>query len=320
MMRLLLLLFGYVLAIAAAGCSPRSHMLEPHIEYAPQQCHIESLPSAFDELPCEDLDTDWGKELFIGESLGLELDLYRAITAFKRARILYMGSRDDPRSLEIDYGIFLSYYLGGRHQDALNIFESGPLTDVSSKFPPIHDFLLALFDSYMHTKQYAKAFRILELIDACDADAGTRLRVGDSIVIGDLCAAQGISEDLAWGKEIVDQFVCEYSYKKLSVTKAQTLNALLPGAGYYYVGQKRAAMTSFIINTLFTAAAYAFFERGYWAAGLITTSLELGWYIGGINGAGLAAKQYNECLYNSLGKEAMIKGQMFPILLFQTAF
>jgi tetratricopeptide (TPR) repeat protein len=309
-----------VLALAAVGCSPRAHMLEPCIQYVPQQCHIDSLPSAFEELTPEERSTDWGKELYIGENFAWELDLYRAITAFKRAHILFPSCGEPLRDLQIDYDTFLCYYMGGRYQDALNIFEASPLANISSKFPPVHDFLIALFDSYMQTKQYAKAFRVLELLDSYDPDAGTRLRVWDSILAGDLCAAQGLAEDLCWGKEHVDTFASDYCCRKLSVTKAQTLNALLPGAGYYYVGQKKAALTSFVINTLFTAAAYAFFERGYWAAGLITTSLELGWYIGGINGAGLAAKHYNECLYNSLGKETMIKGQMFPILLFQTAF
>ncbi len=295
-------------------------MLEPSIQYVPQVAHIDSLPSAFEELGDDERGSDWGKELYIGEKLACELDLYRAITSFKRAHILFPCDGDQERNLQIDYDTFLCYYMGGRHQDALNIFENSPLCSISGKFPPVRDFLIALFDSYMQTKQYVKAFRILELIDKADPDAGLRLRVGDNILIGDLCAVQGLSEDLCWGKEIIGGFVAEYQCKKLSVTTAQTLNALLPGAGYYYVGQKKAALTSLIINTLFTAAAVAFFDRGYWAAGAITTSLELGWYIGGINGAGLAAKQYNECLYNTLGKEAMIKAQMFPILLFQTAF
>lgn len=309
-----------VVALAVVSCSPRSQLLEPCIQYIPQQAHIDSLPSAFEELTPEERATDWGKELYIGEKFSCDLDLYRAITAYKRAQILFPCNGDPQRGLQIDYDTFLSYYIGGRYQDALNIFESSPLSEICGKFPPVHDFLIALFDSYMQTKQYAKAFRIMDLIDMMEDESGLRLRIGDSILTGDLCAVQGLAPELSWGTEIFDNFVSEYSCCKLSVCKAQTLNALLPGAGYYYVGQKKAAITSFVINTLFTAAAIAFFQKGYWAAGAIATSLELGWYIGGINGAGLAAKQYNECLYNRLGKEAMIKGQAFPILLFQTAF
>ena len=40
-------------------------------------------------------------------------------------------------------------------------------------------------------------------------------------------------------------------------------------------------------------------------AGIFTASLEAGWYLGGINGAGLSAKIYNDRLYSELGKEAL---------------
>ena len=95
---------------------------------------------------------------------------------------------------------------------------------------------------------------------------------------------------------------------------------LLPGAGYYYVGQKKAALTAFVINSLFTAAAYQFFAKGYPAAGFITLSFEAGWYFGGINGAGLAAKEYNERLYEVKAKDFMLKERLFPLLTFETSF
>lgn len=315
------LLLLLALATLFTSCSPRSCLLEPTICYTPQVCHIASLPSAFPDLSPEERQSDWGRELLVGEKLACELDLYRAITAFKRAHILLPDEVCTQREQQIEYGIFFSYYLGGRYQDALNNFENGSLSCVGGQFPAIRELLIAVFDSYMHTEQYPKAFRILELIDVCDTEIGDRLRTADNLILGDLFTARELAAELpCTDSDIVETFAQEYCCKKLSVKKAQTLNALLPGAGYYYVGQKKAAVTSFVINTLFTAAAYAFFERGNWAAGLITSSLELGWYIGGINGAGLAAKEYDECLYNTLGKEAMIKGRLFPVLLFQTAF
>lgn len=321
MPRLIPTLFLLCLSLLVTSCSPRSCLLEPTICYTPQVCHIDALPSGFPDLTPEERASDWGKELLIGEGLACELDLYRAITAFKRAHILIAGEGQLEREQQIEYDIFLSYYLGGRYQDALNNFEGGTLTCVNMQFPAIQELLIAVYDSYMHTEQFPKAFRILELLDACDNDTGIRLRTADSLILGDLVAAKCNAEDLPCADmNLVEAFSNEYCCKKLSVTKAQTLNALLPGAGYYYVGQQKAAVTSLVINTLFTAAAYSFFEKGNWGAGLITTSLELGWYIGGINGAGLAAKEYNECLYNTLGKEAMIKGRLFPVLLFQTAF
>jgi hypothetical protein len=105
-----------------------------------------------------------------------------------------------------------------------------------------------------------------------------------------------------------------------SPSKARTLNAILPGAGYAYVGQKRSAVTSFLINALFTAAAYQFFSRGYTAAGAITASLEMGWYFGGINGAGIEANEYNARIFEGVGRKMLTDHTCFPVLMFETSF
>lgn len=101
---------------------------------------------------------------------------------------------------------------------------------------------------------------------------------------------------------------------------ARLLNALLPGAGYYYVGQKSTALTSLCLNILFTAAAVHFFEKNEIAAALITTSLELGWYIGGINGAGMAAIELNEKKWREFCEKHMEKEKVWPIFQLQTQF
>src|SRR5262249_54042528 len=111
-----------------------------------------------------------------------------------------------------------------------------------------------------------------------------------------------------------------YPSQAKSPQTARVLNGLLPGAGYYYIGQKKAAFTSFVINALFTAAAWQFFQRGYPAAGAITTGLELGWYLGVITGAGLGAQQYNDRLYEGVARKILIHQQAFPILIWETSF
>jgi hypothetical protein len=143
--------------------------------------------------------------------------------------------------------------------------------------------------------------------------------LGTAIIEVNLPSLSDATEWHPIGDEL-QEFLIEYSCNKKSVSKAQTLNAILPGAGYYYVGQKKSGLTSFIINALFIAATYQLFDHGYIAAGIITGSLECGWYFGGINGAGLAAKEYNEQLYQSLGKEFMIQNRLFPILTIQKGF
>ena len=49
-------------------------------------------------------------------------------------------------------------------------------------------------------------------------------------------------------------------------------------------------------------------------------SAEFGWYVGGINGAGLAAKEYNEFIYNDLAKNYLLSTKGFPVLSISKGF
>ena len=95
---------------------------------------------------------------------------------------------------------------------------------------------------------------------------------------------------------------------------------ILPGAGYLYVGQKQSAVTAFLLNGLFIAAAVHFFCKWEIAAGVITTSFEAGWYFGGIYGAGESAKLYNERVYEDLAYPALNRNGLFPVLMLQYGF
>jgi tetratricopeptide (TPR) repeat protein len=310
------LLLGVSLAV---GCSPRSHLLEPEITYCPQERHLEELPSAFSPLKQAELNTAWGKELVIGASLARQLDLYRAVTAYKRGLILIPPGYE-ARQQQLEYGLFLSYYLGQHYSEAVEVFEgSEQLQAITADFPAIHELLVSLCDSYYRSEQPEQALRVAGLLEELDMRLAQGVRVRELLGEGRPLEAR---EEVRFHPSAVTvmAFVDDYERQQLSVTKAQWLNALLPGAGYYYVGQTKAAMTSLTINVLFSTAAYQFFKRGEWAAGVIAASLEMGWYLGGINGAGLAAKQYNESIYQTQAKEAMIKGRLFPVLTFETAF
>ena len=94
----------------------------------------------------------------------------------------------------------------------------------------------------------------------------------------------------------------------------------MPGSGYLYLGQKKSALTSFLLNGLFIYAAYEFFHHGYTAAGIITTSFEAGWYFGGIYGAGEEAKFYNERIYNEEACTLMQTKKIFPFFMLKYSF
>lgn len=306
------------LGFLLSSCQPNSYLLEPAICYKPPEKLIERSSSAFEDLTDIEFKEDWGKEVLIGDQFAREMDLYRAITGYKRARILIPPERIQ-RRLQIEYDIILCYYLGGKYGDVIETFENGELTKLSSAFPAFNNLLIILYDSYQKAECLDKAAAVLKLIENHSPETAQQLTLSTAFSEADIETL-----DLLAGVDspypVVNNFLMEYQCESKSVKRAQFLNAALPGAGYYYVGLKQSALTSFVLNVLFAAAAYQFFDHGYIAAGAITTSLELGWYIGGINGAGLAAKEYNERFYEERGKEAFIKSCLFPVLMFETFF
>ncbi len=300
------------------SCSPKSSLFEPHITYLPPQRLVQSLPSSFHPLTTQEVQQEWGKEMAIGYALAKDLDLYRSITAYKRALILMPKSNQD-RRLQSEYALAYNYFLGRRYCDTLETIEGGALRYVPETFPAFRDMAMILYDSYEQTEQYDKAQCILTMINSYDTDTARDLTLYTSLRRGDTaCAASLISQHPCC--ETLSYYFSDYCRCRKSVRTAQTLNAILPGAGYYYVGQCKSAITSFILNTLFIAATVQFAQHDLIAPAIITASFELGWYIGGINGAGLAAKEYNERLYEERIKEMMVNHRLFPALMLQTAF
>lgn len=306
-----------LLCIVFWGCQPTPCCLEPNLCYWPPPYHIERLPSSFPPLTPVERTQEWGKELFLGKAFAKEMDLYRAITCFKRALILIPKNHE--RRFEIEYDIFFAYYVAQKYQDAVEAFEGSRLIDAPETFPVFRDLLIALYDSYVKVNLPERACRILGILDAMDACAANQLRLETAISQVDFPGIVNAG-NASSSCDHINEFITTYLTEAKSVSKAQTLNALLPGAGYYYVGQKRSAITSFVINALFIAAAYQLFDRGYIPAGIIVASLETGWYFGGINGAGLEAKQYNENLYSRLSRVTMERERLFPILMIEKGF
>lgn len=124
----------------------------------------------------------------------------------------------------------------------------------------------------------------------------------------------------AAAQEGISNLVQTYEEKKKSPITAGALNALIPGAGYLYVGQKQTAVTSFLINSLFIWGSVYFFGHGNIPAGILATSFEAGWYIGGIQGATQAATFYNERLYEKHAHNHMVGHRLYPTLMLSYGF
>ncbi|MEC7839992.1 MAG: tetratricopeptide repeat protein [Chlamydiota bacterium] len=306
------------LCVTLPSCTMSSTAIEPNIKLKTTKYDIARIPSAFDPLTPKELSEEWARELLIGNRFAKDLDLYRAITSFKRSLILMPENRLE-RRLQAEFAIVQCYYLAAKYCDAIESFENSQLLHVSPTFPAFRDLLIIMHDCYDKTKEFDRAEQILKVIEKGDSNLANNIQLSIAISEGDIPSTRALAQQSS-KCEPINEFIQQYCKCSLSPKKAQILNAILPGAGYYYVGQKRAAVTSLLLNGLFSAATYYFFDNGNWAAGLITLSLETGWYIGGINGAGLEAKEYNEHLYNNMGKGTMTRNDLFPLLMLETNF
>lgn len=266
--------------------------------------------SPFPPLQAEEYCTDWGKEYRIALAFADDFDLYRAVTGFKRA--LYLMPCDNlARKLEIEYAIALAYFLGKKYTEVVYAVESTELLNTDNTFPAYSDLLLILYDSYCQLDRKEHAEFILKLIEGKDCDTAKRLTLLSVIRQADFDAL------CETGHEVL---VNDYRRRTKSIGKAQLFNAILPGAGYWYVGLKDTAVTAFIINSLFIAASAHFFTSGHTAAGIVTLSFEGGWYFGGIYGVGLAAKYYNERLYTEYADSIAQREQLFPLMMLKYTF
>src|SRR5689334_25227902 len=88
--------------LAFSGCKRVGDQIEPTLSYSVQDKYLLSLSSPFLPLTEEEKAEDWGKEMQIGFGFAHELDLYQAMTAFKRAEFL-IPQTEKERLVEIQY-------------------------------------------------------------------------------------------------------------------------------------------------------------------------------------------------------------------------
>ncbi len=298
---------------AFVGCHKTEEKIEPRINYAIQDTYLQTLPSPFAPLSDEERKEAWGQEYQIALGFAHQLDLYQAMTGFKRASFLVPENRPE-RKLELQYDILLAYYLGQKYDDVIYTYEHSELRSLGSSFEAAHDLLVMLYDSYTQTGAWAKAEQTLQHIHTLFPETEKKLSLSTAIKSADFCALATVDDPG------VRTLLCNYSLEKKSVKQAQTLNMLLPGAGYAYLGQKQSALTAFFLNGLFIAAAVRFFQKGHIAAGIVTTGFEMGWYVGGIHGAREEALYYNARMYEKGATPLMNREGLFPVFMLRCAF
>jgi hypothetical protein len=303
--------FLLIVCLCFFGCYKKEGEFQPQLNYAVQDNYLKQLPSPFPPLSEIEKHEDWGREYTIGIGFAHELDLYQAMTAFKRAEIL-APKNDAKRHEELRYDVVLCYYLGQKYREVTYEFEKGSLRNVNPEFPAFHDLLVILYDCYLKLKEEERAAALLETIRYYYPKTAEKLQTSTALMKADFSYLKK--------QDDMKEFVASYQAQKKSPGKARTLNTFVPGAGYLYLGQYQSALTAFLLNGLFLAASYHCFHKNQVAAGAIFASFEFGWYFGGIFGAGLEAKAYNERLYERLATPMMNQNRLFPILNLQYGF
>jgi hypothetical protein len=298
-----------------ASCFRVGNELEPQLNYAVQDRYLKSLPPAFPPLSEQEAATDWGREDRIALGFAHELDLYQAINGFKRSSFLLPSSITD-RKLQLEYDTMLCYYYGRKYPETVYTFDSGPLTTVNPSFTPYQDLLIILYDSYLNLQESDKADKIMDYMEMTYPAVAQKLALSKILLKGDIPALEAAAPAHPDIQALLDQ----YELEKKSTRTAQLLNTFIPGAGYLYAGQTQSAITAFLLNGVFIWASCYFFQHGNTAAGIIFTSIEAGWYFGGIYGAGHETKFYNERLFERLAAPMMNENRYFPILMLQYGF
>ncbi|MBS0629851.1 MAG: tetratricopeptide repeat protein [Verrucomicrobia bacterium] len=306
------------ISLTLGSCYRVPKEIEPKINYVVQDRYLRQLPHPFPELSPAERQTQWGAEYLIGISMARNLDLYQAITAFRRAEIL-IPQEETARRLEISYEILLCYYLGQKYDEAAQSYQNSPLFKATPDFAAFHDLLIILYDIHQQLGECTQAAQILELIQQYYPDDYDTLALSSALQSADLPLLDHFAA-CPPERPYLREFLCNYDTQKKSPTTAAVLNAILPGAGYLYVGQRQTAATAFLVNGLFIASSVYFFIHGPIYAGIITTSFEAGWYFGGIYGAANEAKFYNERIYERLANPMMNCERLFPIFRLNYAF
>lgn len=316
-----------------SGCTSHAD-IKPQLSYTIREKNIKNCSPPFSSLNYNEREKDWGKEYVIGCKFLKDLNLYQSLTSFKRAQFL-ADECSQERRWEIDYYILLNYFAGEKYPEVIDNFNKSSLSSATQAFPALHDLLVVLQHSYTEIGDTAKASEMLNILKEYHPKTAEKMVFSHLVSSGEintlktLCFEQRAPEggtpmqfltQKANEDEDLKKIIHHYDKNAKSPFVASALNAVLPGSGYLYLGQKQSALTAFLLNGLFTYQAASFFRKGQTAAGLITASFECGWYFGGIIGAKEGAILFNERLYEASADQYIEKNKLYPFLMFEYGF
>ena len=181
----ILLLFSTIFA---------QEVISPKLGYCVHDQYLKNMPSSFSPLNEKEKATDWGREYSIALSFAKNLDLYQAITAFKRSSILIPDTLIERRR-EIDYQIILSYYLGGQYKLAKEFFDHSLLANIEPSFPAFHDLLIIVYDCLRSLNETERTSGLLRIINEYFPYEKKKLDMSTAIICGDTSLIQNHIQD-----------------------------------------------------------------------------------------------------------------------------
>lgn len=316
-----LILLLSCLSTSCVAKKTRSHEVPQQISLT----RIVRLEPAF--TPMSDLEryTEWGKELNLGKRFAQNEDLPTALFCFKRAHMISQMSShmSQARRQEIEYDLFLTYYLQNNYKEAAHIFEASSLSELPETSPLRPQILAMLIECYDRLGKTSQVINLFEGLKIESPETYRKMACWYHVThYGQIPKklSEELSTNLSTSSLSLSETITAIQNEMVPPLVPETLNAILPGSGFAYLGQYKTALTSFALNGLFIAAGVQFLSRGEVAFGLITLGAEVGWYGGGILGGGLAAQHYNEKLWKNRINSLFDQERIFPVLQLKYGF
>lgn len=263
----------------------------------------------FNALSIEEKEAPWAKEYLLGVSFGAQEDYEEALHCFKRSLVLC--PKESKRVHEIEYAFVLTHYFQKEYKKAIDFFESHSILYANQEFTAYHDLLVILYHCYEILGQPKKADIILEKLQPYSKEELAELKLTGAVLRREFDSALKLCENMN-ERELISSLTHSFLEKRKSETLAKWFNALLPGLGYYYLGQKKAALTAFLINGALIIGAAQLILNRYYTLGCMTALLETGWYFGGIFGAKRSAYLYNESLFANYAEKIFYHESLNP--------
>lgn len=302
MVRLALLL----LTLFATGCAPHLTRPESFLHYTHSEKERADLLEYPDESAHITPSNDWGREILVGQAFAKEGDWYRALTSFRKARFLMRLTNSSTPELEarLAWSECLLYAFAGKWHEVTTTWEHYR-DDIHISDPTmIEQWSILMFAAYTYEGWPEGANTFL-------AQLPPKSPIRDALLEWKRLSLLSTDELQKAQNNGIESLLAS---QMKSPQKARVMNACLPGLGYWYVGQKQTACTSFLLNASFLGAGIQLFTIHQPFLALITLSFEVGWYLGGITGAGIEAEEYNQRLKETTLMPYLRQKKGFPLL------